>query len=102
MPVMVCVDGFILTHAVERVDIPAQADVDAYLPSYEPVQVSICRIRFRSGRWLGRTPLPSSLSAHYQQTFALRLISEFAAEFKDRFCATVAGCCVLIVPRMLN
>ena len=39
MPVMVCVDGFILTHAVERVDIPEQADVDAYLPSYEPVQV---------------------------------------------------------------
>ncbi len=25
MPVMVCVDGFILTHAVERVDIPEQA-----------------------------------------------------------------------------
>jgi pyruvate ferredoxin oxidoreductase alpha subunit len=25
MPVMVCVDGFILTHAVERVDIPDQA-----------------------------------------------------------------------------
>ena len=30
MPVMVCVDGFILTHAVERVDMPDQADVDAY------------------------------------------------------------------------
>src|SRR5437660_4209096 len=39
MPVMVCVDGFILTHAVERVDIPDQADVDAFLPPYEPVQV---------------------------------------------------------------
>ena len=39
MPVMVCVDGFILTHAVERIDIPDQADVDAFLPPYEPVQV---------------------------------------------------------------
>ena len=38
-PVMVCVDGFILTHAVERVDIPTQAQVDAYLPPFEPVQV---------------------------------------------------------------
>src|ERR1035438_6340481 len=28
MPVMVCVDGFILTHAVERVDMPDQADVE--------------------------------------------------------------------------
>ena len=26
VPAMVCVDGFILTHAVERVDIPEQAD----------------------------------------------------------------------------
>ena len=39
MPVMVCVDGFILTHAVERIDIPDQADVDAFLPPYDPVQV---------------------------------------------------------------
>ncbi len=34
MPVMVCVDGFILTHAVERIDIPDQADVDAYLQGH--------------------------------------------------------------------
>ena len=39
MPVMVCVDGFILTHAVERIDIPTQQQVDAYLPPYDPVQV---------------------------------------------------------------
>src|SRR3974390_2597567 len=39
MPVMVCVDGFILTHAMERIDIPSQADLDAYLPPYDPVQV---------------------------------------------------------------
>src|SRR3974390_2492818 len=35
MPVMVCVDGLLLTHAVERVDVPEQADVDAYLPPYD-------------------------------------------------------------------
>ena len=39
MPVMVCMDGFILTHAYERVDMPSQADVDAFLPPYEPRQV---------------------------------------------------------------
>jgi len=38
VPAMVCVDGFILTHAVEAVDIPEQAQVDAYLPPFEPVQ----------------------------------------------------------------
>src|SRR3972149_6095164 len=39
LPVMVCMDGFILTHAYERVDIPAQPQVDAYLPRYEPRQI---------------------------------------------------------------
>src|SRR5450631_3676200 len=39
MPVMVCMDGFILTHAFERVDLPSQSEVDAYLPAYEPRQL---------------------------------------------------------------
>ena len=39
VPVMVCMDGFILTHAFERVDIPEARQVDAYLPAYEPRQV---------------------------------------------------------------
>src|SRR5579864_1037798 len=39
IPVMVCVDGFILTHAYEKVDVPTQEQVDAFLPAYEPVQV---------------------------------------------------------------
>jgi pyruvate ferredoxin oxidoreductase alpha subunit len=38
-PVMVCMDGFVLTHAVEAVELPEQADVDAFLPSYDPRQV---------------------------------------------------------------
>ena len=39
LPVMVCMDGFVLTHAVDRVDIPEQQAVDAYLPPYTPRQV---------------------------------------------------------------
>src|SRR6516162_4995537 len=39
LPVMVCMDGFVLTHAVEPVDIPSQGDVDALLPPFEPRQV---------------------------------------------------------------
>lgn len=37
LPVMVCLDGFILTHTVEPVEIPEQSDVDEFLPPYEPV-----------------------------------------------------------------
>ena len=35
LPVMVCLDGFTLTHGIETVDIPAQELVDKYLPPYK-------------------------------------------------------------------
>jgi pyruvate ferredoxin oxidoreductase alpha subunit len=38
-PVMVCMDGFLLTHASERADLPEQGQVDAFLPGYVPRQV---------------------------------------------------------------
>jgi pyruvate ferredoxin oxidoreductase alpha subunit len=86
MPVMVCVDGFILTHAVERVDIPAQADVDAYLPPYEPVQVLDPQDPISIGAMVGPDAFTEvRYLQHYKQTLALRLIPEFAAEFKNRF-----------------
>ncbi len=34
IPVMVCMDGFILTHTLEVIDIPDQGQVDAYLPEF--------------------------------------------------------------------
>jgi pyruvate ferredoxin oxidoreductase alpha subunit len=36
LPVMVCMDGFILTHAFEPVDLPEQKEVDAFLPPFKP------------------------------------------------------------------
>ena len=36
LPVMVCMDGFILTHAYDEVDIPDQEPVDSFLPPFEP------------------------------------------------------------------
>ncbi|MFH0827670.1 MAG: pyruvate ferredoxin oxidoreductase [Candidatus Omnitrophota bacterium] len=37
LPVMVCVDGFILTHGIETVDMPTQEQVDKFLPPYKPL-----------------------------------------------------------------
>ena len=39
VPVMVCVDGFVLTHAFEPIELPGQELVDGYLPAYRPRQV---------------------------------------------------------------
>ena len=36
LPVAVNLDGFILTHVIEPIEIPDQAEVDAYLPVYTP------------------------------------------------------------------
>jgi len=35
IPVMVCVDGFFLTHAVEQIIIPSQKQVDSFLPKFK-------------------------------------------------------------------
>ncbi|HNQ51341.1 MAG: transketolase C-terminal domain-containing protein [Candidatus Omnitrophica bacterium] len=35
LPVMVCMDGFILTHGIETVDMPSQEQVDKFLPPYK-------------------------------------------------------------------
>jgi pyruvate ferredoxin oxidoreductase alpha subunit len=86
MPVMVCVDGFILTHAVERVDIPDQADVDAFLPPYDPVQVLDPQNPISIGAMVGPDAFTEvRFLQHYKQNLALRLLPEFAAEFKARF-----------------
>jgi len=37
LPVMVCMDGFILTHGMETVDIPEQDKVNKFLPNYKPL-----------------------------------------------------------------
>ena len=76
MPVMVCVDGFILTHAVERIDIPDQADVDAFLPPYEPVQVLDPADPISIGAMVGPEAFTEvRFLQHYKQNLALRLHS---------------------------
>jgi pyruvate ferredoxin oxidoreductase alpha subunit len=37
LPVMVCMDGFILTHGMEPLDLPEQEKVDKFLPAYKPL-----------------------------------------------------------------
>jgi len=92
MPVMVCMDGFILTHAYERVDMPAQADVDAFLPPYEPRQVLDPSDPVSIGAMVGPEAfMEVRYLAHAKQTMALQRIPEIAAEFAARFGRTTGG-----------
>ncbi|RKY32775.1 MAG: pyruvate ferredoxin oxidoreductase [Candidatus Omnitrophota bacterium] len=37
LPAMVCIDGYILTHGIETVDMPSQQEVEEFLPKYKPL-----------------------------------------------------------------
>jgi len=86
LPVMVCMDGFILTHAYERVDMPTQQQVDAYLPPYEPRQVLDPREPVSIGAMVGPEAfMEVRYLAHAKQMQALERIPQLAAEFKQVF-----------------
>ena len=85
-PVMVCMDGFILTHAYERVDVPTQEQVDAFLPRYEPRQILDPADPVSIGALVGPEAFTEvRYLAHHKQLRALGLIPELAAEFRKQF-----------------
>lgn len=92
MPVMVCVDGFILTHAYERVDIPSQQQVDAFLPPFEPRQILDPREPVSIGAMVGPDAfMEVRYLAHHKQMRALELIPQLSAEFKQQFGREAGG-----------
>ncbi len=92
MPVMVCMDGFILTHAYERVAMPTQAEVDAFLPPYEPRQVLDPDDPVSIGAMVGPEAfMEVRYIAHAKQTMALERIPEIAQEFEAAFGRAAGG-----------
>jgi pyruvate ferredoxin oxidoreductase alpha subunit len=86
LPVMVCMDGFILTHAYERVDLPTQQQVDAFLPPYEPRQVLDPADPVSIGAMVGPEAfMEVRYLAHAKQRQALELIPAWADEFRRIF-----------------
>jgi pyruvate ferredoxin oxidoreductase alpha subunit len=92
LPVMVCMDGFILTHAYERVDVPTQVQVDAYLPPFVPRQVLDPAEPVSIGAMVGPEAfMEVRYLAHAKQMHALELIPEWAAEFRQAFGREAGG-----------
>jgi pyruvate ferredoxin oxidoreductase alpha subunit len=86
LPVMVCMDGFILTHAVERIDSPTQEQVDAFLPPFEPRQMLDPSDPLTIGAMVGPEAFfEVKYLAHAKQMQALDLIPGIAAEFERDF-----------------
>ncbi|HEU0057187.1 MAG TPA: transketolase C-terminal domain-containing protein [Gaiella sp.] len=86
LPVMVCMDGFVLTHAVEPLEIPSQEQIDAFLPAYEPRQVLDPDYPVTIGAMVGPEAFTEvRYLAHAKQMQALDLAPELAAEFATSF-----------------
>ena len=86
LPVMVCMDGFVLTHAYEQVDIPSPEQVDAFLPPYEPRQVLDPAEPVTIGAMVGPEAFAEvRYLAHAKQMQALDVVPEIAAEFSQAF-----------------
>jgi pyruvate ferredoxin oxidoreductase alpha subunit len=92
LPVMVCMDGFVLTHAVEPLEVPSQEEVDAFLPAYEPRQVLDPDEPVTIGAMVGPEAFTEvRYLAHAKQMQALDLVPEIAAEFASSFGRPTGG-----------
>jgi len=86
LPVMVCMDGFILTHAYERLELPSQEQVDRFLPPFEPRQVLDPAAPMTIGAMVGPEAFTEvKYLAHYKQMQALDRIPEIAGGFEQEF-----------------
>jgi pyruvate ferredoxin oxidoreductase alpha subunit len=86
LPVMVCMDGFILTHAYERVDMPTPSQVDSYLPPFAPRQVLDPAEPVSIGAMVGPEAfMEVRYLAHAKQMRALELIPGWVEEFRAAF-----------------
>ncbi len=84
LPVMVCMDGFILTHAVEEVELPEQQVVDDFLPPFEPRQVLDPDDPVSIGAMVGPEAfMEVRYLAHRRQMDALELIPEIAGAYGE-------------------
>ncbi|MFO7251289.1 MAG: pyruvate ferredoxin oxidoreductase [Actinomycetes bacterium] len=86
LPVMVCMDGFVLTHAYERVDLPEQRQVDDFLPPFAPRQVLDPNDPVSIGAMVGPEAFTEvRYLAHRRHLRALEVIPRVAGEFADAF-----------------
>lgn len=86
LPVLIGMDGFILTHSFEPVSLPTQEEVDEFLPPYKPVFYLTPKAPLTMGT---KTDPEFYTEARYMlhkaQQNARQVIVEVAQEFKEKF-----------------
>ncbi|MGE1062443.1 transketolase C-terminal domain-containing protein [Megasphaera paucivorans] len=82
-PVMVCVDGFVLTHTYELVKVPKQEEVDAFLPKYTPTD-NILDLDHPRGLCISVSP-EWQTEFRYQQYKAMEKAKEIIPAIDQKF-----------------
>ena len=86
LPVMVCMDGFILTHAYERLEVPTAEQVAAFLPPFVPRQVLDPDDPMMIGAMVGPEAFTEvKYLMHAKQKLALAAVPQLADEFEQVF-----------------
>ena len=103
LPVMVCEDGYWLTHSLERITVPSQEEVDAFLPPYQPNEkdyispggLSLFLGYGMMDNWFSEFKYQNQVA----ETEALKVIEDVDAEFNKHFGRRYGG---LLEPYMIN
>jgi pyruvate ferredoxin oxidoreductase alpha subunit len=86
LPVMVCIDGFSLSHVYEPVQIEEQSEVDSFLPPYSPKQF----LDTKKPISIGPIAFPNSFFEFHEQEHnamlnAIKVIPEINSQFEKKF-----------------
>jgi len=86
LPIMVCIDGFTLSHVYEPVDIPSQQQVNKFLPNYKP----LFKLDPKKPITMGPIGFPDSFMHFKEQqqnamNKAINVIKNVNSEFKKVF-----------------
>ncbi|MDR1362258.1 MAG: hypothetical protein LBJ16_03520 [Holosporaceae bacterium] len=86
IPTMVCVDGFILTHAYEQVDLPSQEEVDDFLPPYNPkMQLDLAQPQAIGTMVPPEYFMELKYEVHENQKKTVAVVERVGAEFRKKF-----------------
>jgi pyruvate ferredoxin oxidoreductase alpha subunit len=92
LPLMICLDAFVLSHTVEKVILPEQAKVDAFLPRYRPLNY----LDTQNPKFINIAVTPAhSMEMRYQLDHLMRqtsaVVDEVDAMFGKHFGRSYGG-----------
>lgn len=86
LPVMVCMDGYLITHSIEPVDIPTEEEIRRFLPPYKPANYLTTKKPLTFGYLMGTEGyMETRYQIHEAMEGAKDIIEETAKEFSSTF-----------------